>query len=89
MEAATLIDLIPSLGFPIICVIALGWFMSKMWTDNNSRSAEREERMSKQIDRFGDSLDNFNLTLVKIDARLETVEKKVGRRADDKLELQG
>lgn len=78
MEAATLIDLIPTLGFPVICVIALGWFMSKMWSDNNKRSIEREERMSKQIDRFGDSLDNFNITLIKIDTRLEQVEKKIG-----------
>lgn len=78
MEAATLIELIPTLGFPVICVIALGIFMSKMWHDSNNRSYEREERMSKQIDRFGDSLDNFNITLIKIDARLEQVEKKLG-----------
>ncbi len=77
MEATAFIDLISTLGFPIACVIAMGWFMSKMWTNSQTRSAEREERMAKQIDRFGDSLDNFNITLVKIDTRLENVEKKV------------
>ena len=40
---------------------------------------KREERLFMQLDKFGDSLDNFNTTLIKIDTRLETIKKGLGK----------
>ena len=51
----------------------------KIMKDNN----QREERMFNQLDKFGDSLDNFNTTLTKVDSRLEAVEKAVEIRGDN------
>ena len=45
MEAATLIELIPTLGFPIVCVIALGIFIWKVY----NQSVIREEKLMAEI----------------------------------------
>ena len=45
MEAKTLIELIPTLGFPIVCVIALSFFV---WTIYN-QSVAREEKLMVEI----------------------------------------
>ncbi|MFR5264574.1 hypothetical protein [Clostridium sp.] len=36
---------------------------------------KREERLFMQLDKFGDSLDNFNTTLIKSDTRLEAIKR--------------
>ena len=45
MEAMALIELIPTLGFPIIMCIALGFFVYKLW----QQSASREEKLMTEI----------------------------------------
>lgn len=45
MEAATLIEVIPTLGFPIVCVIALGYFIWKIY----NQSVEREGKLMAEI----------------------------------------
>lgn len=41
MEILTVIaDLIPTLGFPIVCVVGLGWFIYKIYSDTSKQSAE-------------------------------------------------
>lgn len=77
MDIATTQQLITTLGFPIVCVIALGYFVYKIWMQTNETAKSREERMFAQLDKFSTSLDNFNTTLIKIDTRLDTVEKKL------------
>lgn len=75
-------ELIANLGFPIACVCGCAYFI---WQNNQQTREDnklREETMFKQLERFGGSLDNFNLTLIKINTRLEAVEKKLDR--DDK-----
>lgn len=83
MEA--LINAIPSLGFPIVCVICLAWFIYTAWNkleDKNTKQMEnmatrcqaREDKLYEQIDKFNTTMNNFNETLIKIDTRLEAVE---------------
>lgn len=84
MEA--MITLIQTLGFPIACVLGMGYFIfniwdrqTKEWQQQSDAMAERcqarEEKLYQQIDRFNDTLSSFNTTLIKIDARLEVLEK--------------
>lgn len=73
MDYNVLLQMIDSHGFPIVCVIALCIFIYKIY----QQSVKREERLYSQIDKFGVSLDGFNTTLTKIDARLEIVEKHI------------
>lgn len=45
MEATALIELIPTLGFPIVCVVALGFFIWKIY----NQSVEREGKLMAEI----------------------------------------
>lgn len=56
MELAAFIELIPTLGFPIICVIGLGWFIYKIYQDTTKQNAENMERMAAQCQEREDKL---------------------------------
>lgn len=45
MDITTIETLIASVGFPIACVIALGWFVYKFYVDYTTNSKEREEKL--------------------------------------------
>lgn len=45
METAAFVELITSVGFPIACVIALGIFVWRLYT----QSVKREERLMEEI----------------------------------------
>lgn len=45
MEAAAFVELIPTLGFPIVMCLALGFFIYKLW----QQSAERENKLFEEI----------------------------------------
>lgn len=73
MDMNAAFQMIDNHGFPIVCVVVLVWFVYKIYL----QSVKREERLSAQVDKFNDSLNSFNTTLTKIDARLEVVEKHI------------
>ena len=45
MDMATITELIATLGFPIVCVLALGIFIYKIW----QQSATREDKLMNEI----------------------------------------
>lgn len=45
MELAVIVELIGTIGFPIVCVLALGIFVYKLW----QQSAEREKTLMAEI----------------------------------------
>jgi chromosome segregation ATPase len=45
MEVATVIELISTLGFPIVCVLALGFFVWKIY----NQSIDRENKLMAEI----------------------------------------
>lgn len=88
MDLNALAEIISSLGFPVVCVLGLGWFLHKVWINSREdmvkqmelmgeRCQAREDKLYEQIDKFSDTLNNFNATLTRIDLRLEEVEKKM------------
>ena len=40
MEFAAIVELIPTLGFPIVCVLGLGWFIYKIYNDSQKEKEE-------------------------------------------------
>ena len=84
------IALIQTLGFPVACVIGLAYFVVLIWktqqkayekqiTDMDTSSQKREDKLYAQIDKFSETLNNFNNTLIKIDTRVESIEKQLNR----------
>ena len=45
MDVNTIQTLITSLGFPIVCVIALGWFIYKAFEKFTAQAEKREEKL--------------------------------------------
>lgn len=45
MDVNTIQTLITSLGFPIVCVIALGWFIYKAFEKFTAQAENREEKL--------------------------------------------
>lgn len=45
MDANAIQSLIGTLGFPIACVIFLGWFVWKIWNQQQSQNEKREEKL--------------------------------------------
>ena len=45
MDITTIETMITTVGFPIACVIALGWFIFKFYTDSTKQSMERENEL--------------------------------------------
>ena len=49
MDVGAIQTLITNLGFPIACVIALGFFVWKIWTNSEARNEKREEKLYEVI----------------------------------------
>ena len=45
MDANSLQTAITTLGFPIVCVLFLGWFIWKLWTRQQEQNEKREEKL--------------------------------------------
>lgn len=74
MELAAFVELIGTLGFPIVCVIALGWFVWHIY----KQSVVREEKLLTEItenriinEKFAEIIAGYEITLsdIKTDIR--------------------
>lgn len=85
-----IINLIGTLGFPIAVAVAafiVYWKFVSQQMDACARreetlmaqSQQREEKLSSQLDKFTEALNNFNVSLTKIDARLQVIEKDINK----------
>lgn len=72
-----IIDAISTVGFPVVAVIACAWFIYKNAKQAREDGLRREERLTLQIEKFGESMDAFNLTLNNINNRLTDIEEKI------------
>lgn len=89
MEILTLIaDLIPTLGFPIVCVVGLGWFIYKIYTDttkqNNenmaavqARCKEREDKLYIQLERQNEINGKFANIIAQYDIKLNAIQEDI------------
>lgn len=92
-----IVNVISTLGFPIATSIAIFYFAIKFIEAQVKQYSQREEKLieaykanedrySKQLDKFAESLNNFNITLTKIDSRLACLEEQL-RKNDSSTEL--
>lgn len=81
-------ELIPTIGFPIVCVILLGWFIYKIYTDttkqNNAnmdavqaRCKEREEKLYEQLEKQNEINGKFANIIAQYDIKLEAIQEDV------------
>lgn len=56
MDVNTLTTLITTLGFPIVCVIGLGWFIYKIYQDTQKQNADNMAAVQKRCQEREDKL---------------------------------
>ena len=56
MDVSTITQLITTLGFPIVCCVALGWFVYKFYTDSTKQNAENMAKIQAKNQEREDKL---------------------------------
>lgn len=77
MEIA-FVELISTVGFPIACVIALGWFIYKIYNNSIDRENElREEiKTSQEINgKFAEIINRYSLELGEIKTDVKEIKE--------------
>lgn len=85
---ATLIELIPTLGFPIVCVIAMGAFIYTIYRNTTKENAANMEKVQERCKEREDKLyeeikENRRInaeaiaTIAKYADRLDTIQKDI------------
>ena len=72
MDINTIQTLVTSLGFPIVCVMALGWFIYKAFEKFTAQSEKREEKLYTLIAQAQETNERLSKTNAEFVAVLNT-----------------
>ena len=91
MDAQAVTQLITNLGFPIVCCLALGYFVWKFANKLNDNSISRENRLMDYFDKqnavltiMSNNMEKMSTTLDNMNQRLTIVESKVEDKIQEK-----
>lgn len=71
MDAQTITTIISSLGFPIFCCLALGWWIKTTTESFNKQLEDTRKEHAEEIKGLKGSLDNNTIALTKLLDKLE------------------
>lgn len=71
MDAAMITQLIGSVGFPIACCIAMGYYVHEETNKQRDQISEIEKRHSDEMTSITEALNNNTLALQKLTDRLD------------------
>ena len=77
-------NLVTSLGFPIVCVIACAYFINYIIKAEREENQKREEKYIETINQFSVVMDKVNDNLIANNKRLEYIENKLDEVCVDK-----
>ena len=77
-------DLVTTLGFPIVCVIACAYFINYIIKAEREENQKREEKYIETINQFSVVMDKVNDNLIANNKRLEYIENKLDEVCADK-----
>ena len=69
MAVNPILPLISTLGFPIVCVLFLGWFIWKIWMSQQDQNKEREDKLYEYLGKaqvVNEQLTNTNSEFVEV-----------------------
>ena len=72
-----IVNLVTTLGFPIVCVIACAYFINYIIKAEREENQKREEKYIDTINKFSVVLDKVNDNLIANNKRLEYIENKL------------
>ena len=80
-----IINLVTTLGFPIVCVIACAYFINYIIKAEREENQKREEKYIETINQFSVVMDKVNDNLIANNKRLEYIENKLDEVCADKV----
>ena len=78
-------NLVTSLGFPIVCVIACAYFINYIIKAEREENQKREEKYIETINQFSVVMDKVNDNLIANNKRLEYIENKLDEVCADNV----
>ena len=72
-------NLVTTLGFPIVCVIACAYFINYIIKAEREENQKREEKYIDTINKFSVVLDKVNENIITTNKRLEYIENKLDK----------
>ena len=72
-----IVNLVTTLGFPIVCVIACAYFINYIIKAERDENQKREEKYIETINQFSVVMDKVNDNLIANNKRLEYIENKL------------
>ena len=79
-----IVNLVTTLGFPIVCVIACAYFINYIIKAEREENQKREEKYIETINQFSVVMDKVNDNLIANNKRLEYIENKLDEVCADK-----
>ena len=79
-----IVNLVTTLGFPIVCVIACSYFINYIIKSEREENQKREEKYIETINQFSVVMDKVNDNLIANNKRLEYIENKLDEVCADK-----
>lgn len=80
MAEITFVELITTVGFPIACVIAMGWFIYKIY----QKSIDREEELRTEIKenqkingKFAEIINRYSLEIGEIKSDVKEIKEDI------------
>ena len=70
-------NLVTTLGFPIVCVIACAYFINYIIKSEREENQKREEKYIETINNFSIVMEKVNENLINNNKRLEYIENKL------------
>ena len=87
MAINTIQTLVTSLGFPIVCVMALGWFIYKAFEKFTAQSEKREEKLYTVISQAQETNERLTNTNAEFVAVLNTYKSDLDEIKADVSEI--
>lgn len=71
MNMGDIVSLISTVGFPIVCCIAMGWYVKYITDKNREQINEMNTQHKAEMDVLTDAINNNTLALQKLSDKLE------------------
>lgn len=87
MDISAIEHLITALGFPIVCVIGLAFFIWRIWQKSNEQNEKREEKLYVIIDKAQAQNERLNQTNAEFVAVLDSYKKDIQEIKTDVIDI--
>ena len=77
MDIQPIVELITNLGFPIVCCLALGYFVWKFANKLNNDSVSREDRLMGYFDKQNEVLTTMSVNMEKMSTTLDNMNQRL------------